>query len=418
MGSKRKREARLTGQADSRSKGQPRQRTGKGWGGGRATSKVDHDFIGRIYDAALNLDLWKDVQQDLARVLNSTCSAIVSVDQSHLVTDFRLSSGWDESDLEAYDRHYASTDDPIAEDGLSRPSGSIYTDHSLSKEQYDRYLRSEAYNEFFKPTHAAHTIWAWAVKNKESMTVFAFRRGTDIGPYGATEARLFADLLPHLQRSFQIQNKIIGLEEERNNLALSLDHFRVATFVVTEDGQVERMNAVAEAVISSNDGISVGLQGLVGMVPIETAKLKALIAQAARTSTGDGTSPGGLMRLTRPSGRRDFEVLVAPLPFSDPRFLGRRRRALLFVHDPELAVQFPERALRSLHGLSPAEARFAAKFLETTSIKECAVELGITENSARQYMKRILHKTDTNRQAELLGLLVRGLANLKLERDV
>src|SRR5690606_33122681 len=59
-------------------------------------------------------------------------------------------------------------------------------------------------------------------------------------------------------------------------------------------------------------------------------------------------------------------------------------------------------------GLTPAEARLAARLRFGLSLKEAAEELGISVNTARNQLKSVFEKLGVNRQADL----VRHLAEL------
>ena len=65
-----------------------------------------------------------------------------------------------------------------------------------------------------------------------------------------------------------------------------------------------------------------------------------------------------------------------------------------------------ERSLK----LSPAQARLAALLYDGVSIRDAAEQLGITEGSARQYLRRIFAKTGTNRQVDLIRKIARTVA--------
>jgi DNA-binding CsgD family transcriptional regulator len=81
-------------------------------------------------------------------------------------------------------------------------------------------------------------------------------------------------------------------------------------------------------------------------------------------------------------------------------------RVIVFIGDPEHEPRTQTESLHRRYGLTAAEARLAASFTETASLKVSAEALGITEGTARQYLKRIFQKTDTKSQAELMKLLV------------
>jgi DNA-binding CsgD family transcriptional regulator len=67
-------------------------------------------------------------------------------------------------------------------------------------------------------------------------------------------------------------------------------------------------------------------------------------------------------------------------------------------------------AMRARFGLSPRQAKLTALLFSGRSVKEAAILLGITEGSARQYLKLIFRKTGARRQADLVRLVSRALA--------
>lgn len=65
--------------------------------------------------------------------------------------------------------------------------------------------------------------------------------------------------------------------------------------------------------------------------------------------------------------------------------------------------------IRQQFALAPAQARLVMLLMQGQSVKEAAETLGVTEGSARQYLKLTFRKTGTNRQAELVRLVGKTL---------
>lgn len=64
--------------------------------------------------------------------------------------------------------------------------------------------------------------------------------------------------------------------------------------------------------------------------------------------------------------------------------------------------------LGQLYGLTLAEARLVEALFTGDTLQEYADRQGIRVNTARVYMKHVLAKTGTRRQAELIGVLMRN----------
>jgi DNA-binding CsgD family transcriptional regulator len=68
-----------------------------------------------------------------------------------------------------------------------------------------------------------------------------------------------------------------------------------------------------------------------------------------------------------------------------------------------------------MYGLTAAEAKIAAILGQGNSLNEACRTLSIKQNTARTHLKRIFSKTDTNRQSELVKLILNSPANLRVD---
>lgn len=62
--------------------------------------------------------------------------------------------------------------------------------------------------------------------------------------------------------------------------------------------------------------------------------------------------------------------------------------------------------LRYAYGLTGAEARLACALVDGASLREASARQGITYSTARGYVKSLLQKTGTHRQAQLVARLM------------
>jgi DNA-binding CsgD family transcriptional regulator len=88
--------------------------------------------------------------------------------------------------------------------------------------------------------------------------------------------------------------------------------------------------------------------------------------------------------------------------------LGETTRAILLLTDLEAQPELPESRLMLLFGLTPAEARLAARLGTGATLEEAAEALQVSLGTARNQLKAVFAKTQTNRQAELIALLWRA----------
>jgi DNA-binding CsgD family transcriptional regulator len=62
--------------------------------------------------------------------------------------------------------------------------------------------------------------------------------------------------------------------------------------------------------------------------------------------------------------------------------------------------------LKALYGLNPTESRLANLLVQGLEVREIADRIGITYESTRFNLKRVLEKTSTHRQSELIRLML------------
>ena len=115
----------------------------------------------------------------------------------------------------------------------------------------------------------------------------------------------------------------------------------------------------------------------------------------------------------RPSGRRPYHVIAAPLRRRPAPFAGIAAPvALVLIRDSELQRPVGLDALKQGYGLTSREAELALAFSEGETLQRTADRLGIMYETARTHLRHILSKTGTSRQAELMALLQRMFAFL------
>jgi len=83
-----------------------------------------------------------------------------------------------------------------------------------------------------------------------------------------------------------------------------------------------------------------------------------------------------------------------------------------YIHGEDSEWPSRREQLFELFKLSPKEADLAVALSRGKTIRESAVELGLTENSAREYTRRIYARTGTRNQADLVRLILTSVVSL------
>lgn len=105
----------------------------------------------------------------------------------------------------------------------------------------------------------------------------------------------------------------------------------------------------------------------------------------------------------------ELQVQVAPFQNridDDANAVERRRGAMLILHESgQVSLPLPEQ-LKSLYGLTQAEARLALKLCEGNTPAKCAKNMGVCITTIRTQLRALMEKTGSHRQTELISKLL------------
>jgi DNA-binding CsgD family transcriptional regulator len=269
-------------------------------------------------------------------------------------------------------------------------------------------VKTEFYNDWLKPNDLFNGFGI-SLYNDHRFAFLSIVRSRRAGAPSRKELQVLEVLMPHLQRAVQLHEKFATLPAGNAQSADLLDQLPIGIIAIGSDGRALRINAAAEQICRQRDGFGVDRRGFCRLDHLSQQKhLRSLISDAVRTGQRIGFGAGGALSAQRPSMRRPYSILVAPMP--SPRFdLGTRAvAAIILISDPDAEIATAPRMLQQLYGLSAAEARLVDALLNGKRFEEAADEFGISLNTAKTQLKSIFRKTDTSRQAELLKLILTG----------
>jgi DNA-binding CsgD family transcriptional regulator len=188
-----------------------------------------------------------------------------------------------------------------------------------------------------------------------------------------------------------------------NCLEQALDLFQVGVVLVDPDGDIMHVNGAAADIVRRHDGLDIHRNQLIPLPPGEGTRLSDMIR--LRRS-------GGVL-VTRSNGKQPYQLWVAT-PHSTHERQTSCVGALILIFDTERNSDGAGKLLRTFYELTPAEARLAELLMNGVSLAQAARHLGVRAETARTHLKKIFAKTHTQRQSELVHLLVQSAAALRL----
>jgi DNA-binding CsgD family transcriptional regulator len=179
----------------------------------------------------------------------------------------------------------------------------------------------------------------------------------------------------------------------------ALDQLTLGIALLGAGGHVRYANRIAQAIMAEEDGLCVRGGRCVAARSDDAAALRAAINRVLTLKEGASVF------LARPSGKRALALLIASTSLEVASLASPA--ALVVITDPERGCVPPKERLMQAYGLTPAEAALARCLLQGHDVAATAEQLRITLETARTHLRRVLLKTDTHRQSDLVRLLLR-----------
>jgi PAS domain-containing protein/DNA-binding CsgD family transcriptional regulator len=369
--------------------------------------------IGGLYEAAVEPEGWTGALTAVADLLGAVGAQFFVWDKQAGAAPFAAVGRLPEEGNAAYVRYYGAID-PRREALERVPVGKLFT----ADEHFDggRFRRSEFYNDFLVPYGVPYVAGSRVLQSAGLSAVVAVLRNFRQGPFEPRDVTVLERVMPHLQRAARLHSRVGSLRRQNQALEAALDQLTFGILITDATGRVLLLNHAAEEMAAANDGLL--LQGgRLGATQAEEATgLTRCIAEAVRTASRRGNQGGGSICISRPSGRRPFAVLVAPLS-PETALIAKHEApaALILITDLDRRPDVLGRRLVELFGLTAAEACLAVALVAGKRLEDIAEERGVRMPTLRTQMRAILDKTGTDRQADLMRLIV-GLPALRVTR--
>ena len=301
-----------------------------------------------------------------------------------------------------YESHYFKID-PRIKYVLDNPGARIIHDYlHTSEEEIDKH---EYYNWYHQNQYTRYYLGGQTRPDLPYWGGMTLHRRKDRGPPEPDEIAGFSMLFHHFERALAIDFKL-GLNGSNAYAMEGLIEGSPAGIVLLDHGgNTVFANGAAREMAARNDAFAIEASGMRPLRNGDGQSFQRLIAGVAG-SVADGRDSRGILRLPRRSGKRDYVLVAARLPPRRGIFSTWAASVCVVIFDPELRPELPTELLQRVYGLTPAEARMAAKLVLAGSLEAAAKDLGIAITTARFHMAAIYRKTNTEGQMDLIRMLL------------
>ncbi|WP_283179390.1 hypothetical protein [Gemmobacter sp. 24YEA27] len=349
-------------------------------------------LIDRIYEAAFVPSVWTDVLEQLALRTGSEGGVIFAGAPSappRFVASDKVAAA-----MAAYASGGTGAN--------SRPARALAKNHFGFLRDID-FLPVEDFGRDCQQRELRSFGLGWQVGTvapllTQELAVLTIDRAYDNGPHQPEHVALLDQLRPHLTRAMMMSARL-GMTIAETTLG-TLEAVGLAALVINRNRQVLAVNQLA--------------QDHAVLVPLARGGLALAHDLANRLfqaslEAGLGGAPAQLRSVPVPATDERPAMVVHALPLrGQAHDLLSGAEILVVINSLDDRQAADGSILRGLFDLTAAEARLAQNLMRGATIGQISGETGVSIATLRSQLRALLAKTGTQRQAELMVLLMRA----------
>ena len=360
------------------------------------------ELLGLIYDSVGDASRWSTFLEAFVHAVRGRRAGLLLRDLKRDEFTAVCWFGWPDEDIRLYLERYAPVD-PWRVGGGSQPEGAVAADFDFCSREHME--SSAAFREFYSPRDCAHGMGGVILVSGTGRSVISIVRGAVDGPFGESEKATLRALMPHLKRAALLHGELGSMRSQLATFTGHLDRYPHAFLLTDAERRVLYANAAAREFAELRDGLVIEAGQILLMSPRQDRVFRETIGIIA-----SGRAPMHWLEVSRPSRGQPYRLMLMPVHASGVVPLGVSLPAVsVLIVDSESPAEPNLEVLRELFSLTPAEARIAGKLVLGRNVEEIAADAGISVETVRTHVKRVLSKTATDRQGELISLILRSI---------
>jgi DNA-binding CsgD family transcriptional regulator len=360
-------------------------------------------LIDSFYMAALEPDRWPGTVAQMASFFGSESAAINVRTEDFSIAWRVTTANYDHAAQREYADYFHRLD-PFANAWRVIGKPGVFVGHELVDPETFR--QSEIYNGYCRRIGVFHSLGGVSDLSSTSKLLLGIHRPIERADFTAEDKHRLELLLPHLSRAAQMQMVMATAEAQRHLTHRLSAALPVAVIAVDKGREVAFANGLADQLLLAGDGLKLQKGRLMARDPRQDAALQQAICRATLVASGAVAQPSDVLLVQR-ADRQPLSVLVVPLPRNAwDSGSTMDASAIIFASDPEWPPPLGVAALAARYDLTPAEGRLFEALLQGERIADYSDRVGVSTNTANTLLKRIFAKTDTNRQADLIRLVL------------
>lgn len=366
------------------------------------------EFIEVIYDAPSNPGSgWHDLIEKFGTRFPH-CKTVLGTYHNGEVSLTQSASDISDELLVQYSEYYGLVN-PIVEPLMNTHSGKYFdADQFVNRKSF---LKTEYYNDFLRPLGNMDRNIGVVLKNDQSFSTFCTHYADHHSKAKEQNGleHYVVQMMPHLQRSLNLQREIESLRLDTGTLSDVLDVNKAASFIVNASGTIRYQNAAAQALLQDgsvirathDDRLFIFFNG-------HHDDFSRQIIAAASLELNRLSADAEPLMVVSSSGQRHI-ITVQPAPSSAKAnyatALVHERRAIITVKNIDQIPIIHIETVAKILNITEAESELSLALYKGQTLHKYAMARKLSIHTVRGQIKSVFRKTDTRSQSGLVALI-------------
>lgn len=364
------------------------------------------DFIGDIYEAALNPDNWDNVIETLCQLTGSKSSVLVIQDQQTGVNRITSMHGISRLITLAYNAGLGKYDNTFSL--IKTPLNDVMV---LNKEELIR--NTPSFTQFImKPADIGHMLAVELHRDGKMRIGLAVHRGFNAEPFDAEASFVLRQIAPHICRSALISEELRSARQQALDISSLLENMPFGTLITDASGHIKYHNAIARHMFDSHEAIALKDEQIQLFNRSYQQQLIAALAKQAADQQAV-TSPD-VISVSHPAYSYPLVIFVGRgNQTADPERISTASAEpgaiSIYLCDPGSALVLTSDRIALAFNLTAAEAEVALSLVNGLKLADIAENKSVGIETVRSQVKNIFHKLGVNKQQEVVRMIVQTL---------
>jgi DNA-binding CsgD family transcriptional regulator len=368
-----------------------------------ASPEILSEFIGLIYDCALDPGRWQNTLELIRSELNFANAAMSILDMNTGQMPLSVITGPEPEWIARMPQYGSDMIDMWG--GLDKMRALPIHEPVVQSHVLDAatWPNNRYFMEWARPQGLHDALIIILSDVPEILGSVGFGRHESQGEIGRFEIDAARLLIPHFQRAAAIGRLLDIKSIVSSTFDAMLDTLSVAVALVDVNLRIVHANTAARNLLETEGAIR-SRHGVLRITPLEVeAALLVAVRRAAENEAEAGRRGFGIPASY--DGGAPCALHVLPLRHGGLRAgLTPSAAAAVFIARASDAPRSPTDVLAALYDLTPAETRVFASIATGSTRAEAAAALNLGQSTIKSHLAQIFSKTGTRRQADLVSL--------------